>query len=49
MKDIPRGFVPCKAPGCYRWYNQKNVVSQGYCHKHKHLRPTTPPRNQEAQ
>ena len=41
MKYMPKDFVPCKAPGCNRWYNRLNVVRKGYCDKHKHLVPTT--------
>ena len=37
MKYMPKDFVPCKAPGCNRWYNRLNVVRKGYCDKHKHL------------
>ena len=37
MKDMPKDFIPCKAPNCSRWYNRLNVVRKGYCDKHKHL------------
>ena len=37
LKDMPRDFIPCKAPDCNRWYNRHNVVRKGYCDKHKYL------------